>query len=221
MQRILFAALSLFVSTASFADLIETTNSQPREISVDRLTKTLSAGSYDEQENGRVSTERTTNITLRNTKSNTTEQTLTATKKYTTSSNGIMSWLTKNPLPDAVRVSSHFGERIMFGKKEGHTGIDLAAPTGTSIYASGSGIVVRSGWVTGYGQLVEINHGNGYLTRYGHASRILVKVGDRIQAGTEIAKVGCTGRCTGAHLHYEIVADGKRKNPSTYLAMLP
>lgn len=220
MQRILFA-LSLVISTASFADLIEITGSQSKPVATDRFTKTLTAGSYIDQENERVSSKTTTNITLRNTKNNTTEQTLTATKQYTASGNGVMSWLTKNPLPDAVRVSSHFGERVMFGKKEGHTGLDLAAPTGTSIYASGSGIVVRSGWVTGYGQLVEINHGNGYLTRYGHASRILVKVGDRIKAGTEIAKVGCTGRCTGAHLHYEIVADGKRKNPSTYLAMLP
>ena len=69
--------------------------------------------------------------------------------------------------------------------------------------------------------MIEINHGNGYITRYAHASRLLVSVGERVQAGEEIAKVGCTGRCTGAHLHYEIVQDGQRKNPSTYLAMLP
>ncbi len=84
-----------------------------------------------------------------------------------------------------------------------------------------SGIVTKSGWGTGYGQYVEINHGNGYLTRYAHASRLMVRVGDQVSAGDHIANVGCTGRCTGPHLHYEVVKDGQRKNPSTYLAMLP
>ena len=81
--------------------------------------------------------------------------------------------------------------------------------------------MTKSGWGTGYGQYVEINHGNGYLTRYAHASRLIARVGDSVQAGEQIANVGCTGRCTGPHLHYEVVKDGQRKNPSTYLAMLP
>ena len=109
----------------------------------------------------------------------------------------------------------------MNGRAENHSGLDLAAPTGTPIYATGPGIVTKSGWGTGYGQYVEINHGNGYLTRYAHASRLIARVGDRVEAGEHIANVGCTGRCTGPHLHYEVVKDGQRKNPSTYLAMLP
>jgi murein DD-endopeptidase MepM/ murein hydrolase activator NlpD len=65
--------------------------------------------------------------------------------------------------------------------------------------------VTKSGWGTGYGQYVEINHGNGYITRYAHASRIMVRAGDQVQAGEHIANVGCTGRCTGPHLHFEVV----------------
>ena len=109
----------------------------------------------------------------------------------------------------------------MNGRAERHSGLDLAAPSGTQIYATGPGIVTKSGWGTGYGQYVEINHGNGYITRYAHASRLIARVGDRVAAGEHIANVGCTGRCTGPHLHYEVVKDGQRKNPSTYLAMLP
>lgn len=131
------------------------------------------------------------------------------------------SWLVAHPLPDMKRVSSDFGGRTMGGRAEHHSGLDLSAPSGTPIYATGPGIVTKSGWGTGYGQYVEINHGNGYITRYAHASRLIARVGDQVQAGEHIANVGCTGRCTGPHLHYEVVKDGQRKNPSTYLAMLP
>ncbi len=130
------------------------------------------------------------------------------------------SWLVSHPLPSG-RVSSNYGGRVMNGRAENHSGLDLAAPTGTPIYATGPGIVTKSGWGTGYGQYVEINHGNGYITRYAHASRLIARVGDRVAAGDHIANVGCTGRCTGPHLHYEVVKDGQRKNPSTYLALLP
>ena len=131
----------------------------------------------------------------------------------------MFTWLVTHPLPNS-RVSSSYGGRTMSGRAENHSGLDLAAPTGTPIYATGPGIVTKSGWGTGYGQYVEINHGNGYLTRYAHASRLIVSVGDRVNAGDHIANVGCTGRCTGPHLHYEVVKDGQRKNPSSYLAML-
>ena len=87
----------------------------------------------------------------------------------------------------------------MGGRAEHHGGLDMAAPSGTPIYATGPGIVTKSGWGTGYGQYVEINHGNGYLTRYAHASRLMVRVGDQVSAGEHIANVGCTGRCTGPH----------------------
>ncbi|WP_111858981.1 M23 family metallopeptidase [Acinetobacter sp. CFCC 10889] len=131
------------------------------------------------------------------------------------------SWLVTHPLPDLKRVSSNYGGRTMGGRAENHSGLDMSAPSGTPIYATGPGIVTKSGWGTGYGQYVEINHGNGYITRYAHASRLIARVGDQVKAGEHIANVGCTGRCTGPHLHYEVVKDGQRKNPSTYLAMLP
>lgn len=213
MRRILFALSLTVVSPMIFADLIDNSTSSTR------LERPIAQGSYTGHASDRSEPKQmSTQITLRNdAKSDTTVRT----KAASNSTNNIMSWLTKNPLPESAKVSSDFGTRVMFGKKEGHSGLDLAAPTGTPIYASGAGVVVRSGWVSGYGQFVEINHGNGYLTRYGHASRLLVSVGDRVKAGKEIAKVGCTGRCTGSHLHFEIVADGVRKNPGTYLAMLP
>lgn len=132
----------------------------------------------------------------------------------------IGSLLAIEPIANA-RVSSGFGYRSMSGRGEYHPGIDLAAPTGTPIYATGDGVVVRAGWVNGYGNLVEIDHGNGYITRYGHASRIFVSVGDQVRANENIAAVGCTGRCTGPHLHYEVLREGKRENPSTYLALAP
>lgn len=133
----------------------------------------------------------------------------------------INSWFIKHPLPDLTRVSSEFGQRTMNGKVEHHSGIDFAAPAGTPIYATGPGIVTRSGWGTGYGNYIEIDHQNGYLTRYAHASKLHVQIGDSIHAGQHIANVGCTGRCTGPHLHFEVVKSGKRQNPSTYLAILP
>lgn len=131
-----------------------------------------------------------------------------------------LSWLQVHPLSKG-RVSSNFGTRVMNGKREGHSGLDIAAPTGTPIVATGPGQVTKAGWGTGYGQYVEIKHNGGYVTRYAHASRIHVRVGDWVQAGQHIANVGCTGRCTGPHLHYEVVKDGQRRNPATYLAMLP
>lgn len=131
-----------------------------------------------------------------------------------------LSWLQVHPLSSG-KVTSNFGTRVMNGKREGHSGLDIGASTGTPIVATGPGLVTKSGWGTGYGQYVEIQHNNGYVTRYAHASRLLVKEGDWVSAGQHIANVGCTGRCTGPHLHYEVVKDGQRKNPSTYLAMLP
>lgn len=220
MRRILLA-LSMLVSTPLvFADLIENQSSNSSE-QMDRFSgRAISSGSYSVN-NEEQTAHSKSNVTLRATKKSSSEN-LSVTQKYSQgATGGVMSWLKKNPLPDAVRLSSGYGGRVMNKRSENHPGIDLAAPTGTPIYASGTGVVTRSGWVRGYGQFVEINHGNGYLTRYGHASRLFAKVGDKVAAGEEIAKVGCTGRCTGPHLHYEIVSDGKRANPSTYLAMLP
>lgn len=141
---------------------------------------------------------------------------------YRAASRAGSTWIERAPLPANIgRVSSTYGTRVMGGRSEHHSGLDLAAPTGTPIYATGSGLVTKAGWGSGYGQYVEINHGNGYITRYGHASRLHVQVGERVNAGDHIANVGCTGRCTGPHLHYEVVKDGQRRNPSVYLALLP
>lgn len=129
-------------------------------------------------------------------------------------------WFTHHPVR-GVRINSHFGMRTVNGKHRHHAGVDFAAPTGTPIYAVGSGIVTKAGWGNGWGNYVEINHGNGYVTRYAHASRLHVRVGDQVQAGRHIANIGNTGRSTGAHLHFEVVQGGRAKNPVTYLAMLP
>jgi murein DD-endopeptidase MepM/ murein hydrolase activator NlpD len=137
-----------------------------------------------------------------------------------TSLNVGTSLLAVEPVANA-RVSSTFGYRSMFGRTEYHSGLDLAAPTGTPIYATADGVVTKSGWGRGYGNYVEIDHGNGLLTRYGHASRLLVSVGETVKVNQQIAAVGCTGRCTGPHLHYEVVKNGERQNPATYLALAP
>ena len=228
MRRILLA-LSLLVSTPlAFADLIETPSSTDR---LEQLSRAVAQGSYSVESNDVDDEDATRHVNVRLRGHKSVEfNNASVTKKYgssnlsaanNSSGSSVLSWLKVNPLPGMVRVSSQYGTRYFAGKSEYHPGVDLAAPNGTPIYASGSGVVTRSGWVNGYGQMIEINHGNGYITRYAHASRLLVSVGERVQAGEEIAKVGCTGRCTGAHLHYEIVQDGQRKNPSTYLAMLP
>lgn len=116
-------------------------------------------------------------------------------------------------MPVAGRQSSSFGSR--WGTL--HAGIDLAAPTGTPIYASDGGLVVEAGWHGGYGYLVRIDHGNGFETYYGHTSKIYVTVGQRVAKGEKIAAVGSTGNSTGSHLHFEIRKDGVPKNPYNYL----
>ena len=98
-----------------------------------------------------------------------------------------------------------------------HSGIDFRAPTGTSVRATGGGIVKEAGRKGGYGNVVEIVHRNGYTTRYAHLSRISVKPGQRVERGQKIGRVGSTGRSTGPHLHYEIRKAGKAINPARFL----
>lgn len=98
-----------------------------------------------------------------------------------------------------------------------HTGLDIAAPTGTAIYAADAGKVTFAGWKGSYGYLVIINHGNGYETYYGHCSKLLVKVGETVAKGDYIAKVGNTGNSTGSHCHFEVRYNGVAKNPENYL----
>ncbi|OTG74574.1 peptidase M23 [Acinetobacter sp. ANC 4169] len=226
-RRILLAfSLAASAASVAFADLVEL-NPGSNNASVDRieqLTRTLAQGSYAESNDIDLPADTRINVKLREKAIELNNESLA--KKYgsnssKTYSGSAYSWLVSHPLPDMKRVSSSFGGRSMGGRAEHHSGLDLSAPSGTPIYATGPGVVTKSGWGTGYGQYVEINHGNGYLTRYAHASRLIARVGDRVEAGEQIANVGCTGRCTGPHLHYEVVKDGQRKNPSPYLAMLP
>ena len=99
-----------------------------------------------------------------------------------------------------------------------HPGIDLAGPMGTPIYATAEGTVVRAGWNSGgYGNLVELDHGRGIATRYGHMSAILVQAGQHIMRGQQIGRMGSTGRSTGCHLHYEVRIDGRPVNPVPFM----
>lgn len=130
----------------------------------------------------------------------------------------------KDTLPNSSPVtvafnSSSFGWRLdpFNGHKAFHEGLDFPADTGTPIYAAAGGIVTTAEQTPDYGKLVKIDHGSGLETRYAHASRLLVKVGDRVEKGQEIAEVGSTGRSTGPHLHYEIRLDGNALDPRQYL----
>lgn len=131
--------------------------------------------------------------------------------------------LALRPITSSARMSSGFSYRIhpVTGKSQFHKGMDFAAPIGTPIYATGNGVVTFSGWGTGYGRYVEVDHGNGTVTRYAHTSANYVNVGDTVYANQQIAAVGNTGRSTGAHLHYEVRQNGQAINPQTYLAMAP
>jgi murein DD-endopeptidase MepM/ murein hydrolase activator NlpD len=110
-------------------------------------------------------------------------------------------------------LSSTFGYR--WGRM--HEGVDLACGTGTPIHASDGGTVIRASWYSGYGKCVEISHGNGYVTRYGHCSKILVHTGQKVYQGQTIALVGNTGNSYGSHCHFEIRVNGSARNPLKYV----
>jgi murein DD-endopeptidase MepM/ murein hydrolase activator NlpD len=116
-------------------------------------------------------------------------------------------------------ISSGYGVRMdPFTGEEGiHKGVDFAAPLGSTVLAVAAGIVTWAGPRVGYGNLVEINHGKGYSTRYAHNEAILVKVGDEVQRGQAIAKVGSTGRSTGPHVHFEVLHNGVQVNPMSFV----
>ena len=116
-------------------------------------------------------------------------------------------------VPTRGRISSRYGRR--WGRM--HQGIDFAAPTGTAITAADGGIVTKAEHHKTYGYMVEINHENGYTTRYAHASKMHVSAGSRVYKGQHIANVGNTGRSTGPHLHFEVLLNGVNKNPSGYI----
>ncbi|MDD3939910.1 MAG: M23 family metallopeptidase [Patescibacteria group bacterium] len=109
------------------------------------------------------------------------------------------------------------GKRITQYYSWSHTGLDIANKTGTPLYAAEAGTVEYSGWSNGYGYNVLINHGGGKKTRYAHASKLFVEVGDQVERGENIAAMGSTGWSTGPHIHFEVIINGKKYNPLNYI----
>ncbi|QIG55398.1 M23 family metallopeptidase [Altererythrobacter sp. BO-6] len=124
---------------------------------------------------------------------------------------------------DGARLTSDFGMRThpVLGGRRNHKGIDLAAPTGTPIYATADGIVGRAEWFSSYGLYVQIDHGAELETRYAHMSRLAVAEGEWVNKGDIIGYVGSTGRSTGPHLHYEVRIAGIAVNPIPYMVESP
>jgi murein DD-endopeptidase MepM/ murein hydrolase activator NlpD len=123
------------------------------------------------------------------------------------------------PTNPGIRFSSGFGYRIhpILGTKRLHAGLDMAAPIGEPIFAAGSGVVRSAGWGGGYGNLIQVDHGNGLLTRYAHLSQIKVTPGQPVAKGTLIGLMGTTGASTGSHLHFETRIHGSPVNPACFL----
>lgn len=128
---------------------------------------------------------------------------------------GSMTW----PCPSSSTISSYYGNRLhpILKKYKMHTGIDISAKQGVSIVAANKGTVIMSGWQSGYGYTVVVDHGGGITTLYAHCSKLLVKVGQSVSAGETIAKVGSTGMSTGPHLHFEVRKNGSTTNPLNYV----
>ena len=126
------------------------------------------------------------------------------------------------PVASYVYVSSRFGLRVhpITGKTKNHTGIDIASNQGTAVYASDGGSVTLAGWNGGYGNCIMIDHGNGYVTLYGHLSSISVSVGQTVSQGATIGAVGSTGNSTGPHLHFEVLKNGTRIDPEQFFSGL-
>jgi murein DD-endopeptidase MepM/ murein hydrolase activator NlpD len=126
---------------------------------------------------------------------------------------------TQQPV-SAGHVGSSFGWRIdpFTGRSALHTGLDFQADPGTPILAAAGGVVVAQEVHPAYGNMVEIDHGNDLITRYAHASRVWVKIGDLVKRGQKIADVGNTGRSTGPHLHFEVMVRGVPQDPQKFLA---
>lgn len=124
-----------------------------------------------------------------------------------------------NPVKNSFRFTSKFGFRRdpKTGGRRMHSGVDFAASSGTPLYATADGVVVHSGWQSGYGRLVKIKHEFGIETRYAHMSKLRVKVGQRVSRGQLIGDMGASGRVTGVHLHYEVRVGGEAVNPMIYI----
>ena len=125
----------------------------------------------------------------------------------------------RKPVVGEVEFTSGFGVRSdpFLGRPAMHTGLDFRAAQGDPVRVTANGKVVSAGWAGGYGRMVEVDHGNGLSTRYGHLSEIGVKVGEYVKIGQVIGAVGSTGRSTGPHLHYETRIDGEAVDPQRFL----
>lgn len=127
---------------------------------------------------------------------------------------------TPSILPTTGWMSSGFSQSRMHpihNRPLPHPGVDISAPEGTSIYAAAKGRVVRAGWVVGYGLMIEIDHGYGYTTLYGHSSKLIATRGQQVERGDVIALVGNTGIATSPHVHYEVKVNGVAQNPSNFI----
>ena len=125
----------------------------------------------------------------------------------------------RHPVTGELDSSSGFGVRIdpFLNRPAMHTGIDFRGIIGEGVRATASGTVTAAGWSGGYGRMVEIDHGNGLSTRYGHLSEIEVKIGQSVKIGQVVGRLGSTGRSTGPHLHYETRIDGEAVDPGRFL----
>lgn len=128
---------------------------------------------------------------------------------------GVFAW----PAPDYSRISDPYGWRIhpILKTKKLHTGVDMATPSGSRVLAAADGEVIFAGVYGGYGNAIIIDHGSGLSTLYGHNSKLLVKVGDKVTKGEQIAKAGSTGLSTGSHVHFEVRKNGTPVDPMAYL----
>ncbi|TZE83114.1 murein hydrolase activator EnvC family protein [Calorimonas adulescens] len=136
-------------------------------------------------------------------------------KSKLTYNGGVFAW----PAPEYTRISDPYGWRIhpILKTKKFHSGVDIATPMGSKIVAAADGEVIFAGVYGGYGNAIIIDHGSGLSTLYGHNSKLLVKVGDKVVKGQQIAEAGSTGLSTGSHLHFEVRKDGTPVDPMPYL----
>ena len=127
-------------------------------------------------------------------------------------------WLSGRPAEKGW-ISSHYGQRTdpFTGQLAMHKGIDFAGQDGSKVIAVASGVITWTGAQSGYGQMVEISHGDGYVTRYAHNKQNLVEPGDLVKKGQAIALMGSSGRSTGAHVHYEVFRNGRTVDPASYV----